>query len=191
MGTDEWRLLAEDVRRRTLELEGVAAYAARLTRRFARRDRWTKWVVAAASCAPFIVKLRETSIETATWVTASIPLLAVALPFLDYATHIKVATSVHAKHSALLPQARALWREVRSASSAPAADILAKMQARLRELETSMTEAGREKPLLPDLKSERRAAEREVDRLQYTLPGEPDVRSTSSRSSSSIVLYRR
>lgn len=172
MENAEWKHLVLDVRTRALETEAMAAYAARLARRFTRRDRLTKWVVAAASCAPFVVKLRDTSLSAATWLTSTIPLLAVALPFIDYGSRIKTATSIHEKHASLLPQVRDIWRNVRDESIASTPENMQRLRERLRELEQGIAAAGHEKPLLPDVPSARRAAEKDVNTTQYTPPWE-------------------
>lgn len=156
-----------DVRQHLQESEAHAAYAAEVSRHYRLRDAASKWIVAIAACGPLAAKLAHVPDNPASWLLAAIPLLALALPLLDYSRKIELASSLHGKYVEIIPRLKALWEEL-CADEAPSAEKLERWHKQMTGLDRRLAEIGARRSEMPDIQS--LAVNAEADGGKYLLP---------------------
>lgn len=157
--SDSFRALKNEIEKTYLDSEAYLHYIALIHRHYQKRDIQLKWMVAAASCAPVVSKLNQSSATIWPWVLALIPLVSIALPLLDYGKLISSTSSLHEKYSKLVPDIKKLWREVEAQSSANDA-LEAKIKDTLSLIDNKIAEIRPEKLNIPDIKKFKDKAER-------------------------------
>jgi hypothetical protein len=187
MGNEgQWRALVIQVRDELTQAERMTAYAAAITRRYRTRDIRLKWVVAIASCAPFVGQLRKVSTTSADWLLALVPLLALLLPLLNYGKVIDVARELHSEYSTSLTQLQTLWRQMQL-ESPPTNAVLSHFENTFSEIERQIAKVRTKKVDLPDSDSLKKRIAREI-------PGQPlpgSLREPEPARGPSVVLYHR
>jgi hypothetical protein len=161
--------LTRDVTAKLQDVEFLACYSAGVARLVGRREKWAKWLVAAAACVPFVARLREVSGPVADWVVAVIPLLAVGLPVWRPEKTIGTASMLHGRYLQVLPALRALWRRLRD------------FEGPSEATSTLVTEAARELETL----------EQELASIRSKSSGLPDIGRLKRRCKSSVPDYAR
>ena len=151
--------LLVEVKGALIKAELNAAYCAVYVRETRRKQAVLRYVVAIAACAPFISKLGSVSSDAAGWVTAIVPLIAIALPIWNADKSIEQAAEIFGKYSSVLPGVRELWRElslhyeydrnIDHYDVAEAKDRLSQLDARLTDCARAITNV----PDLPRLKA--------------------------------------
>jgi len=155
-----------DVRQHLQESEAHAAYAAEVSRHYRLRDTASKWIVAIAALGPVIGRLAQAPEGAPSWLLAAIPLVAVALPLLNYSKKIELASSLRGKYAEIIPRLKALWEEL-CADEAPPAEKLERWHKQMTELDRRLAEIASHQSGMPDLPL---AADTEADRGKYALP---------------------
>jgi hypothetical protein len=144
-----------------------AYYASEIARDLRRNDTWLKWLVAAAGCYPFVDYMRSAAGEDViTLVRASIPLVSLALPLVDYGGRIEVATKMHTGLLTLLVEVEAI-RNALIAATAPAQRVLDDWEAERIRLAQRHSELRAEKTKLPRSRRASKRRERLPNRYQW------------------------
>lgn len=159
---DQWRTLATSVREQLVDTERYLAYLALVSRHYQARDAYAKWIVAAASCAPFLAEFQRFSAEAATWFVASVPLVAIALPILNFVKTLDTARTLHIAHSELIPDLRGLWRKVQSDPWDKSEEYAGSLQKELESIERRLGEIRPGKLGIPDHARLKKAARSQV-----------------------------
>lgn len=157
--------LIDDIHRLLETSEGYASYSAKVARLYRRRDTVTKWLVAVAACGPFIDKLTSTSEPIASWLLAIIPLLAIALPLLNYSKKIELAGSMHSNYVSVLPELRELWRLVCSRGK-PSDRSLNSWNRTLSSVENKLAEIRTKKSEMPEIKKLAKEADKQAEKYK-------------------------
>src|SRR5829696_8011792 len=104
--------LDSELREKLRQVEYLSCYSVAVVRLVRKRHFYAKILVAIAGCIPFMAKLQDFSNQTAGWVAALVPLVAVALPIWNPDRILEVASTLHGRYSETVPVLRRLWRQV-------------------------------------------------------------------------------
>ena len=175
------QLLLIDTHKLLQNSEAYAAYAAKVAQRYRSRDIATKWVVATASCAPLVDKLRTSTADGASWFLALVPLIAIGLLLLNFSKVIQISSELHGKYVEILPALRKLWREMSASTGAGfgTEELVKSWRKDLNDIDTRLSPLRAMKSEMPEINSLKVEAENDCEK--YRMPSD-----TSSSPSSAV-----
>jgi hypothetical protein len=158
VGSPERRLqnLDSEIREKLRHVEYMSCYSVAVVRLVRKRHFYAKILVAVAGCIPFMAKLQNVSGETASWIAALVPLVAVALPIWNPDRLVEVGSTLHGRYAELIPPLRRLWRQIRDILPGDRADegkIVEEAYEQLAAVEEQLASFHGEIAQLPDIGS--------------------------------------
>lgn len=161
----QWATLVVQITDAQTLVERLVAYAGSIARRYRTQDAALKWIVAVASCAPFVGQLRGTSGIVADWMLALVPLIGLALPLLNHVKTVELAKDVGAEYGSLLAALSSLSRSF-DHNEVPTDRRFIEVNERYEAIDVRLAALGAQLVDLPNIRSLREDVARTIPRVE-------------------------